>query len=107
MPVKAVFWDFGGVLTTSPFEAFRRYERENGLPQDFLRSINATNPDSNAWARFERAEISLDEFDAAFREESAAAGYPVPGSKVIELLAGDLRPEMVRSEEHTSELQSR
>ncbi len=95
MPVKAVFWDFGGVLTTSPFEAFRRYERENGLPQDFLRSINATNPDSNAWARFERAEISLDEFDAAFREESAAAGYPVPGSKVIELLAGDLRPEMV------------
>ncbi len=95
MTFKAVFWDFGGVMTTSPFEAFRRFERENGLPQDFLRGINATNPDNNAWARFERSEIDLDAFDREFEAESRAAGYPVPGRKVIELLGGDLRPEMV------------
>lgn len=95
MTLSAVFWDFGGVFTTSPFEAFRRFEAENGLPRDFLRGINATDPDTNAWARFERSELTLDEFDRAFEAESTAAGHPVPGRKVIELLAGDVRPEMV------------
>lgn len=95
MTIKAVFWDFGGVFTTSPFENFRRYEERHGLPRDFLRTINATNPDHNAWARFERSELSLDAFDAAFAEESGAAGHAVPGRDVIALLAGELRPEMV------------
>ena len=93
--VSAVFWDFGGVLTTSPFEAFNRYEKERGLPRDFIRSINARNPDDNAWARFERSEISADEFDHQFASEAAAAGHEVPGRDVIALLAGDLRPAMV------------
>lgn len=97
MTFKAVFWDFGGVITSSPFEAFRRFERENGLPQDFLRGVNAVNPDTNAWARFERSELDLAGFDAAFAEETRAAGHPVPGRKVIELLGGDVRPEMVRA----------
>jgi len=95
MTITAVFWDFGGVLTTSPFENFRRFEAENGLPRDFLRGINARNPDRNAWARFERSELDQDAFDRAFEAESRAAGHPVPGRKVIELLAGDLRPDMV------------
>lgn len=95
MTIKAVFWDFGGVFTTSPFENFRRFEEANGLPRDSLRGINARNPDDNAWARFERNELDLDAFDRAFEEESRAAGHAVPGRKVIELLAGDLRPEMV------------
>ena len=51
--IKAVLWDFGGVLTTSPFDAFNRYEAENGIPTDFIRGINATNPTTNAWAQFE------------------------------------------------------
>lgn len=95
MTITAVFWDFGGVLTTSPFENFRRYEEQHGLPRDFLRTINATNPDSNAWARFERSELDLDAFDQAFAEESAAAGHRVPGRDIIRLLSGQLRPEMV------------
>jgi putative hydrolase of the HAD superfamily len=97
MTIKAVFWDFGGVITSSPFEAFRRFERENGLPQDFLRRVNAVNPDTNAWARFERSELDPDGFDRAFEEETRAAGRPVSGRKVIELLGGDVRPEMVRA----------
>lgn len=97
MTIKAVFWDFGGVITSSPFEAFRRFERDNGLPQDFLRGVNAVNPDDNAWARFERSELDLDGFDRAFEAETRAAGYPVPGRKVIELLGGDVRPEMVQA----------
>jgi hypothetical protein len=30
--IEAVIWDFGGVFTTSPFEAFARYERERRIP---------------------------------------------------------------------------
>ena len=52
--VSAVLWDFGGVILTSPFEAFARYEREQGLPEGFIRRVNATNPLDNAWARLER-----------------------------------------------------
>ena len=95
--VEAVIWDFGGVLTTSPFEAFARYERERGLPKDLIRNINASNPDNNAWALFERSECTLDEFDRLFAAEAQARGYKVPGRDIIELLSGDIRPEMVEA----------
>jgi putative hydrolase of the HAD superfamily len=93
--ISAVLWDFGGVLTTSPFDAFNRYEAENGIPKDFIRGINATNAEHNAWARLESSAISLAEFDAAFEAESRAAGHPIRGQAVIDLLSGDLRPRMV------------
>jgi len=98
--IQAVLWDFGGVLTTSPFEAFNRFEREQGLPADFIRTINATNPETNAWARFESSQIDIDEFDRAFAEESEQAGHCVPGRSVIELLSGDIRPRMVKALQH-------
>ena len=95
LAIEAVIWDFGGVFTTSPFEAFNRFERAKGLPVDFIRGINATDPDQNAWARFERAEIDVAGFDAAFLEESTALGHPVRGSDILPLLSGDLRPAVV------------
>ncbi len=95
MTIEAVIWDFGGVFTTSPFEAFNRFERAKGLPVDFIRGINATNPDHNAWARFERAEIDAAGFDAAFLKESTALGRPVRGADILPLLSGDLRPAVV------------
>ncbi len=93
--IEAVIWDFGGVFTTSPFEAFARYERANGLPVDFIRRLNAIDPLDNAWARFERAELDLDNFDGAFMEEARALGYTVPGKDIIALLHGEFRPEMI------------
>lgn len=101
--IEAVLWDFGGVLTTSPFEAFNRYEAERGIPRDFIRTINATNPEGNAWARFESSQISLEEFDTAFAEESTAAGHRIPGGEVVALLSGDIRPRMVAALEHCKE----
>lgn len=95
MAVKAVIWDFGGVFTSSPFEAFARYEVENGLPRDLIRKVNSTNPDTNAWALFERNEIDAAGFDALFLKESAALGHAVPGADVLPLLSGSLRPRMV------------
>ncbi len=95
--IEAVIWDFGGVFTTSPFEAFNRYELRHGLPRDFIRRVNSTNPDSNAWARFERGEIDVRAFDRLYLEESTALGHPVRGADVLPLLAGEVRPAMVEA----------
>lgn len=95
MTFAAVIFDFGGVITSSPFEAFNRMEAEHGLPRDSVRRINATNPDDNAWARFERAEIDAAAFDAAFAAEALALGLDIRGADVIDCLAGDVRPAMV------------
>ena len=93
--IKAVFWDFGGVITSSPFESFNKYEIKNNLPQDFLRLVNSTSPDSNAWAKLERSEIDLDEFNDLFMDESGKLGHSIPGKEVIALLKGEVRPQMI------------
>lgn len=95
VPVRAVIWDFGGVFTTSPFDAFNRYERERGLPVDIIRRINAANPDANAWARIERAEVDAATFDRLFAAEAKLLGHTIPGKDVLALLSGDLRPRVV------------
>jgi putative hydrolase of the HAD superfamily len=93
--IRAVLWDFGGVILSSPFEAFNRYEEAHGLPADFIRTVNATDPDSNAWALLERSEVTPDEFDRRFAEESERLGHRIPGADVLGLLSGEIRPEMV------------
>ena len=95
MSIEAVIWDFGGVFTTSPFEAFNRYETQRGLPENFIRKVNSTNADANAWALFERGEIDSRAFDRKYLDESTALGHAVRGSDVLPLLHGDLRPRMV------------
>jgi putative hydrolase of the HAD superfamily len=94
---QAIIWDFGGVFTSSPFEAFNRYEAEQGLPADFIRSVNAVNPLENAWAKLERSEVDAAQFDALFRTESKALGREVPGRDVLGLLSGSLRPRVVNA----------
>ena len=92
---KAVIFDFGGVITSSPFEAFNRLEDERGLPRDFIRSVNAVNPHDNAWAKFERAEIDARKFDVLFEAEAEALGHPLEGRAVLAVLSGAIRPAMV------------
>jgi putative hydrolase of the HAD superfamily len=93
----AVLWDFGGVILSSPFEAFNHYEAQLGLPRDFIRRVNAVNPDHNAWAQMERAEIGLDRFAEAFEAEARALGGELSGHTVVGLLSGEVRPEMVEA----------
>ena len=94
---RAVLWDFGGVILSSPFEAFRIYEREAGLPEDFIRSLNARNPDTNAWAKMERSEVPLPDFVALFEAEALAAGHTLDGWRVLKAISGDIRPQMVEA----------
>lgn len=93
----AVFFDFGGVLTTSPFDEFSAYEKRVSVPDGLIRSINSTDPDANAWARLERNEISLDEFADAFEAEARGRGFELDGASVLACLNGTLRTSMVEA----------
>ena len=94
---RAVLWDFGGVILSSPFEAFRKYEQEAGLPEDFIRRLNARNPDTNAWAKMERSEVSLEDFVALFEAEARDQGHQIDGWRVLRSISGDIRPQMVEA----------
>ena len=95
MAIEAILWDFGGVITSSPFDTFNHFEARRGLPKDLIRTVNRTNPDSNAWALFERGAIDARAFDEQFLAESTALGHPLRGSEVLPLLGGEIRPRMV------------
>ncbi len=97
MTIKAIIFDFGGVITSSPFEAFNHMEQQRGIPKDSVRRINSTNPDGNAWALFERAEIDAAQFDMLFANEAAMLDINLRGADVLACLAGDIRPAMVRA----------
>jgi putative hydrolase of the HAD superfamily len=93
--IRAVLFDFGGVILSSPIDGFRAYEREARLPSGFLQRINMTDPDGNAWACMERGEIDEDTFHARFEAEGRAQGHVFDSRAVLATISGRLRPEMV------------
>ena len=95
--IRAALFDFGGVILSSPFDAFASYEREAGLPEGLIRRLNATDPDTNAWAKLERSEVTIEEFCRLFEGEASAAGHTVDAQRIIGLLSGEIRPEMVEA----------
>jgi putative hydrolase of the HAD superfamily len=95
--IRATLWDFGGVILSSPFEAFAAYEQAHNLPAGVIRRINATDPDDNAWAHLERGDVSFDEFCDRFEAEGRVLGAEIDARTVMGLLAGDLRPAMVEA----------
>ena len=95
MKYKAIIWDFGGVITSSPFEAFNQFEEANGLPKDIIRTINSENPDTNAWAKFESNSVTIDVFNDLFLKEAKAKGFDIKGKDIIKLLKGSIRKNMV------------
>lgn len=97
MSIKAVIFDFGGVFTTSPVANFAHYERQNNLPEKFLGGVIKQNHHTNAWAQFERAEITFDEFDRLFEEETRTAGHAVTGSILVSLLSLSFHEPMIQA----------
>ena len=83
------------MITSSPFDAFTKFEEAEGLPKDFIRRVNSQNPDTNAWAKLERSDVDGAGFDALFREESKALGHEVSGAAILKLLSGAIRPRVV------------
>ena len=86
--IKAVLWDFGGVILTSPFEAFRRYETEHDLPLDFIRSVNTTDPHNNAWALMERNEVTPTAVRRSVRGRISGARLQGRGSRCSDAARG-------------------
>ena len=99
----AVLFDFGGVISTSPMDAFAAYEKEAGLPDGHIRQLNSTNPDTNAWAKYERRDVDQDGFCELFEAEAAALGHTVDARVVLAGVHGDLRPEMLSALQTLSE----
>ncbi len=95
MKYEAVIFDFGGVFTTSPVQNFAAFEREHQLPERFIGSVIKTNHHDNAWARFERAEITLEEFDEAFAAETREAGFEIRGKTLVGLLRLHFNHDMI------------
>ena len=95
--IRAVLFDFGGVVLSSPFEAFAHYERDNGLPDGFIRQLNATNHEDNAWAHLERGDVDIEGFAELFEDEARRAGHEVDAHAILALLSGEIRPEMVEA----------
>lgn len=102
--IRAVLFDFGGVILSSPFDGFAQYENRNELPDGLIRRINQSNPDTNAWAQFERGTLTPAGFAEVFEEEGRALGYSVSGREVLACIEGDVRPEMVRAVRRVNEL---
>lgn len=92
--IRAVLFDFGGVITTSPFDAFAAYEQANGHPEGIIRTINSTNPDTNAWSKLERSDVDHAGFAELFGAEARALGHDIDGNDVLGLLGGEVRPAM-------------
>jgi putative hydrolase of the HAD superfamily len=64
---RAVFFDFGGVLTTSVWDSFADFCRREGLEPDTVKNLFRTDPDALAELRqLEMGEITEDEFEQAF-----------------------------------------
>jgi putative hydrolase of the HAD superfamily len=93
--IRSVMFDFGGVITDSPFDAFQRYEEAQGLAVGTIRTINSTNPHDNAWAQLERGDVDMAEFCRLFEGEALALGHRVDAVAVMAGLVGEVRPAMV------------
>ena len=102
--ISTVLFDFGGVITTSPFDGFADYEKESGLPEDLIRKINSTNPDMNAWAKYERNHVTREEFLELFEEEAFVLGYKVNADRVLQCLSTDIRPKMLSAVEKLTDV---
>ena len=96
MQFRAVIFDLGGVVLPSPFAAFRAYERAQGLPHRFVSEVIVRGGDHGAWSRFERGELTADEFATAFEAECDTAGGTVVVADLFGSMSGESSaiPEM-------------
>ncbi|KAI0721656.1 HAD-like protein [Cerioporus squamosus] len=67
--LKAVIFDVGGVVCRSPLIAIAAYEREHGIPHNYINCAITTRGSHGAWQRFERGEMALFPFYEQFGRE--------------------------------------
>ncbi|KAJ7684663.1 HAD-like domain-containing protein [Mycena polygramma] len=67
--LKAVIFDIGGVVMRSPFIAIAAYERNIGIPENYLNCSIVERGSNGAWQRFERGKLPLVPFYEAFSRD--------------------------------------
>ena len=99
MAFRAVIFDLGGVVVPSPLDAFRAYEREQGLPHRFLSEVVLAGGDDSAWSRLERGELTIEQFVPVFEAECTAAGGTVSVAELFTTIhdGPGPRPAMVEA----------
>ncbi|KAI0831188.1 HAD-like protein [Trametes gibbosa] len=67
--LKAVIFDIGGVVCRSPLIAIAEYEREHGIPNNYINCAITARGSSGAWQKFERGEMPLFPFYERFGQD--------------------------------------
>ena len=98
--LSAAIFDIGGVLTVSPVQRIIAFCREHGIPDDVRHQVFA--PHDGLWARFERSELSPEEFAAYFDRAIRPTGTTATGAGFMQWFfqGFEPRPEMIAVVEH-------
>lgn len=95
---KAVIFDMGGVVLSSPFPFTRKYEDERGIPAGTIWKCIADYGKDGSWPKLEVGELDSVEFGEIFSTEcSATAGMPLQLYDFLEYIEqgmGDPLPEV-------------
>lgn len=95
MRPRAVIFDLGGVVTSSPWGVFNDFESEFGLEQGSLVKTIKETGDNGSFAKMERGELSTEAFCEPFIEEyKKVTGVKLTGEQVTRFMskmAGDLK----------------
>ena len=80
MPYRAVFFDFGGVFTASPFRAVERYADDNGIDSQQLNHTvfghyHHCDDERHPWHCLERGEITLEAARQQIMARGTAQGF--------------------------------
>lgn len=94
--IRAVLFDFAGVLTTSPFAGIAAHEADLGYPRGSLRHLllgdyGATD-NAHPWHRLERGEVTTQEFWTDLVARADAAGTPIELGAFLRAFASGVRP---------------
>lgn len=95
MALKAAIFDIGGVLTVSPVDRITSYSAEHGISDSARMAIFAHG--ESIWSRFERSELTRDQFAAEFDTVISADGGTVTGAAFMEWFfqGFEPRPEVI------------
>ena len=93
--LTAAIFDIGGVLTASPVTRIKKYCVANGIADEARYAIFA--PDDGPWSRFERSELTPDEFASEFETVIRSHGSTSTGAGFMEWFfqGFEPRPEML------------
>jgi len=102
MTPKAIIFDLGGVVLSSPLAVMAQVQAEQGEAMSTVVSILSNYADDGPWAQLERGEVEADEFCTLLDAQTAAKGVSFSARRLLDAIATHLhiRPEMVAAIRH-------